>query len=241
MLTLSQVSSPVKAAAGSEVSQHRDHSPQRLSVSTKNTRSLSANSLSSLNESPDKTVKQDIDSYNRNEHPGEATLVVAPTQGPLLSGGKPAEGCDMCSNYEAQLVRAQQRSRDMERQLGVSERTCERLREDLGKESTFRKEMEERWSQKKEEHKAQVAQGSQVLQVAELKKQMVLAENEMRDLRNAFQLLHGEVLERLNSLSHQREQVQQQLVRSVRQSHAFTTSAHDRAGGLESYEWTGSS
>ncbi|CAG2066579.1 unnamed protein product, partial [Timema podura] len=127
---------------------------------------------------------------------------------------EPAEGCDMCSNYEAQLVRAQQCSRDMERQLGVSERTCERLREDLGKESTFRKEMEERWSQKKEEHKAQVAKGSQVwLQVAELKKQMLLAENEMRDLRNAFQLLHGEVLERLNSLSNQREQVQQQLVR----------------------------
>nr|CAD7459191.1 unnamed protein product [Timema tahoe] len=197
MFVILQVSSPVKPTTGSEVSQHRDQSPQRLSVSTKvNTRSLSANSLSSLNGSPDKTVKQDTDSYNRNEHP------------------EPAEGCDMCSNYEAQLVRAQQCSRDMERQLGVSERTCERLREDLGKESTFRKEMEERWSQKKEEHKAQVAKGSQVwLQVAELKKQMLLAENEMRDLRNAFQLLHGEVLERLNSLSNQREQVQQQLVR----------------------------
>lgn len=64
--------------------------------------------------------------------------------------------CDMCSNYEAQLVRAQQRGRDLEKQVATLERTMERYREDLAKESDFRKDMEEKWNEKKEEHKLQV-------------------------------------------------------------------------------------
>jgi Rab GTPase-binding effector protein 1 len=62
----------------------------------------------------------------------------------------------MCSNYEAQLVRAQQRGRDLEKQVATLERTMERYREDLAKESDFRKDMEEKWNEKKEEHKLQV-------------------------------------------------------------------------------------
>jgi Rab GTPase-binding effector protein 1 len=64
----------------------------------------------------------------------------------------------MCSNYEAQLVRAQQRGRELEKQVATLERTIERYREDLTKESDFRKDMEEKWNEKKEEHKMQVDQ-----------------------------------------------------------------------------------
>ena len=64
----------------------------------------------------------------------------------------------MCCNYEAQLVRAQQRGRELEKQVASLERTVERYREDLAKESDFRKDMEEKWNEKKEEHKMQVTQ-----------------------------------------------------------------------------------
>lgn len=64
--------------------------------------------------------------------------------------------CDMCSNYEAQLVRAQQERRELEKQVATLERTVERYREDLTKEADFRKDMEEKWNEKKEEHKVQV-------------------------------------------------------------------------------------
>jgi Rab GTPase-binding effector protein 1 len=64
--------------------------------------------------------------------------------------------CDMCSNYEAQLVRAQQQGRELEKQVATLERTVERYREDLAKEADFRKDMEEKWNEKKEEHKMQV-------------------------------------------------------------------------------------
>lgn len=58
----------------------------------------------------------------------------------------------MCENYEAQLVAAQERSRDLEKQLC----TLERYKEELSKETAFRKDMEEKWNEKKEEHKLQV-------------------------------------------------------------------------------------
>jgi Rab GTPase-binding effector protein 1 len=64
----------------------------------------------------------------------------------------------MCCNYEAQLVRAQQRGRELEKQVASLERTVERYREELAKECDFRKDMEEKWNEKKEEHKMQVTQ-----------------------------------------------------------------------------------
>lgn len=80
-------------------------------------------------------------------------------QGHLSSSVRLPQGvtpCDMCSNYEAQLVRAQQQGRELEKQVATLERTVERYREDLAKEADFRKDMEEKWNEKKEEHKVQV-------------------------------------------------------------------------------------
>lgn len=59
----------------------------------------------------------------------------------------------MCLNYEEQLVQAQTKVADLERQLA----TMERYKEQLSKETFFRKQMEEKWAESKEEHKTQVS------------------------------------------------------------------------------------
>ncbi|KAJ8976616.1 hypothetical protein NQ317_017446 [Molorchus minor] len=66
--------------------------------------------------------------------------------------------CDMCSNYEAQLVKEQKRAIELEAKVQAAEKAAERHKEELLKEIGFRKEMEEKWNEKKEEHKQQVAE-----------------------------------------------------------------------------------
>lgn len=68
----------------------------------------------------------------------------------------PPPPCDMCSNYEAQLVKEQQRALELEGKVATAEKAAERHKEELRKEIGFRKDMEERWNEKKEEHKQQV-------------------------------------------------------------------------------------
>lgn len=58
----------------------------------------------------------------------------------------------MCVNYEAQLVSEQKRAAELNKQLSL----MERCRDDLQKEMANRKEMEQKWNENKEEHKAQV-------------------------------------------------------------------------------------
>lgn len=64
--------------------------------------------------------------------------------------------CDMCSNYEAQLVKEQKRTSELEAKVHAAEKAAERHKEELLKEIGFRKDMEEKWNEKKEEHKQQV-------------------------------------------------------------------------------------
>ncbi|CAB0013730.1 unnamed protein product [Nesidiocoris tenuis] len=60
--------------------------------------------------------------------------------------------CDMCLNYEEQLVQSQKKVSELEKQLV----NVERYKEQLAKETVFRKEMEEKFSESKEEHKNQM-------------------------------------------------------------------------------------
>lgn len=62
----------------------------------------------------------------------------------------------MCSNYEAQLVQEQKRTKNLEVKVVNAEKAAERHKEELLKEIGFRKDMEEKWNEKKEEHKKQV-------------------------------------------------------------------------------------
>lgn len=63
----------------------------------------------------------------------------------------------MCSNYEAQLVQEQKRTKELETRASNAEKAAERHKEELLKEIGFRKDMEEKWNEKKEEHKKQVS------------------------------------------------------------------------------------
>lgn len=69
-----------------------------------------------------------------------------------VNGKKTLGACEMCSNYEAQLLNAQQKIHDLEKHIVA----LERYKQELSKETAFRKDMEEKWNEKKEEYKEQV-------------------------------------------------------------------------------------
>lgn len=60
--------------------------------------------------------------------------------------------CDSCASHVSQLLNAQQKIHDLEKHI-VS---LERYKQELSKETAFRKEMEVKWNEKKEEYKEQV-------------------------------------------------------------------------------------
>lgn len=62
----------------------------------------------------------------------------------------------MCTNYEVELVKEQKKVGELEGKVSAAEKATERHREELVKEIGFRKEIEEKWNEKKEEHKQQV-------------------------------------------------------------------------------------
>ncbi|XP_049817219.1 rab GTPase-binding effector protein 1 isoform X2 [Aethina tumida] len=115
---------------------------------------------------------------------------------------KPASTCDMCSNYEAQLVKEQQQAQELENRVLRSEKTAERHKEDLLKEIGFRKEMEEKWNEKKEEHK---------LQVAELTRSTECAEQDLKELRQFFNASVSELQQNIAKLGMEREQIYEEL------------------------------
>ncbi|GLV43212.1 Rabaptin-5 [Carabus blaptoides fortunei] len=110
--------------------------------------------------------------------------------------------CDMCCNYETQLVREQQRNAEIEARLSAAEKGMERHKEDLLKEIGFRKDMEDKWNEKREEHK---------LQVSELNKRTLCAEQDLQELRKTYQDYCTEIMDQLSSLTREREQVYERL------------------------------
>lgn len=62
----------------------------------------------------------------------------------------------MCTNYEVELVKEQKKVGELEANVSAAEKATERHRQELLKEIGFRKEIEEKWNEKKEEHKQQV-------------------------------------------------------------------------------------
>lgn len=109
---------------------------------------------------------------------------------------KPVE-CDMCLNYEAQLVNEQKRVADLTKQLTM----LERCREDLKTEVANRKEMEQRWNENKEEHKAQVL---------ELETKADKTETALKVLRESFTSLRASVNKDVDRLREQLEKFKKQ-------------------------------
>lgn len=111
--------------------------------------------------------------------------------------------CDMCTNYEAQLVKVQANCKDLEKQLVDSERMLQVQKEDLAKEVEFRKEMEEKWNEKKEEHK---------IKVAELTVTSQTLRQTLSELKKSFEHVQKNVKDELHKLTHRREEVQRHLI-----------------------------
>lgn len=111
--------------------------------------------------------------------------------------------CDMCANYEAQLVKVEATSKDLEKQILDFQRKLQAQKEDLAKEVEFRKEMEEKWNEKKEEHK---------IKVAELTVTSQTAQQNLLELKKTFEQIQRSVSEELCRLTRGREEVQRHLI-----------------------------
>ncbi|KAF7990453.1 hypothetical protein HCN44_000258 [Aphidius gifuensis] len=111
--------------------------------------------------------------------------------------------CDMCINYEAQLVKVQTMAKDLEKQLYESDRQLQSQRDDLIKEVEFRKEMEDKWNEKKDEHK---------IKVTELTAASQLAHKTLQDLKQQFKQMYQGVSDDLKKLTRERENVQRHLI-----------------------------
>lgn len=111
--------------------------------------------------------------------------------------------CDMCANYEAQLVKVEATAKDLEKQLLDSQRMLQAQKEDLAKEVEFRKEMEEKWNEKKEEHK---------IKVTELTLTSQMAQKDLSDLKQTFEQIQKMMSEELRSLTKGREEIHRHLI-----------------------------
>jgi Rab GTPase-binding effector protein 1 len=108
----------------------------------------------------------------------------------------------MCANYEAQLQRVQHKIVEQERQNKLIQRAADRYREDLAKETEFRKEMENKWSEKKEEHRTQVER---------LSAAVIQTEQGLLQLTENFEMAQSEMTSQLLSLTQEREDVHKRL------------------------------
>lgn len=114
----------------------------------------------------------------------------------------------MCSNYEAELVKEQDAVQQLNAKVIAAEKTAAKSKEDLIKEIGFRKEMEEKWNEKREEHK---------ILVAELTTRINCAEQDLKEMRQAFQQTCEEINTNLSKLTEEREQIQRELQQLVLQ------------------------
>ncbi|BES95234.1 Rabaptin-like protein [Nesidiocoris tenuis] len=113
--------------------------------------------------------------------------------------------CDMCLNYEEQLVQSQKKVSELEKQLV----NVERYKEQLAKETVFRKEMEEKFSESKEEHKNQVIN----LQTKYERNEKIITE-----LKQSFTKFRDEILRRFAALSEDRRKTEEKLEQIVHEN-----------------------
>ncbi|XP_029169800.1 rab GTPase-binding effector protein 1 isoform X2 [Nylanderia fulva] len=145
-----------------------------------------------------KALKEKLRSTDDELQKSKETLLKRRQQEP----GSFEPSCDMCANYEAQLVKVEATAKNLEKQLLDSKRMLQAQKEDLAKEVEFRKEMEGKWNEKKEEHKIKVAELTIVSQTTQ---------QNITELKKSFELFQKSVTEELCRLTRNREEVQRHL------------------------------
>uniref|UniRef100_A0A1B6D8T1 FYVE-type domain-containing protein n=3 Tax=Clastoptera arizonana TaxID=38151 RepID=A0A1B6D8T1_9HEMI len=106
--------------------------------------------------------------------------------------------CNLCLNYEAQLVNEQKKYSELCKELAM----LDRCRQDLNKEMAIRKDMEQKWNENKEEHKAQVT---------ELQMKFKKSEEALQTLQSDFKTMTTNATKKIEMLREQREQMRKDL------------------------------
>jgi len=114
--------------------------------------------------------------------------------------------CDMCANYETQLQMVQRQVAQLEAQNKLVQSAADRYREDLSKETEYRREMENKWSEKKEEHKKHVER---------LTTEVTQTEQVMTQARQAFDLARSMLESRFTTLATEHTKVYKSLKECV--------------------------
>ncbi|KAK3910493.1 Rab GTPase-binding effector protein 1 [Frankliniella fusca] len=112
--------------------------------------------------------------------------------------------CNMCLNYETGLQKSQQKVKELEKALEMSEKNVKRAKDDLSREHTFRQEMEVKWNEKKEQHK---------IQVIELQKKIASAESSLHDLHQTYTQTYQDVTQQLSRLEPERVEIKREMDR----------------------------
>ncbi|XP_043480674.1 rab GTPase-binding effector protein 1 isoform X1 [Leptopilina heterotoma] len=126
--------------------------------------------------------------------------------------------CNMCVNYEAQLVRMQEDAKNFDKQLQESNRLLQSQKDDLFKEVEFRKGMEEKWNEKKEEHK---------IKMEELTLRLDVSQQSLNDLKQAYNQTFETVKKELTKLVVGREEVQKHLD-DLQKRNEYLTGKHSK-------------
>ncbi|XP_072757624.1 rab GTPase-binding effector protein 2 isoform X2 [Anoplolepis gracilipes] len=110
--------------------------------------------------------------------------------------------CDKCAKCEAQSIKVDANIQILEQQLLDSKRMLQAQKEDLALEVEFRKEMEGKWNEKKEELK---------IKVAELTVTSQTTQQNLLEFKKTFEQVQRSVSEELCKLTRGREEVQRHL------------------------------
>ncbi|CAH1406514.1 unnamed protein product [Nezara viridula] len=142
-----------------------------------------------------------------------------------MTKGK-ALACEMCLNYERELVESQRRVSELEKEVSV----MDRLKEELQRESVFRKQMEDKW-QERVEHFITVkvlTSGSSPLasmltqatipwrppakiSVTELQQKLEASEGSFSELRQTYYKAKEDISKQFSRLSEERKTTQEKL------------------------------
>lgn len=93
--------------------------------------------------------------------------------------------CEMCQNYETQLVHCQEEVKTSTNSNKELEKQLIELKQELEREIALRKDLDKQWQEKREVHKEQVESlTSQVKKTEDLFHQLIKTYNEMKDSTN---------------------------------------------------------
>lgn len=105
------------------------------------------------------------------------------------------DSCEMCKNYESQLVASQTEQENLRKDI-------ERFHSELAKEATLRQDLETKWQEKREKYKVQVRQLTETVEHNE---------KELATLQRHYTSFKEEVNDEFLKLTNERESVHRHL------------------------------